>query len=141
MTVAESALAPITLVLGPEDLLADRAVAAVVRAAREADAEADVRELTASGLSAGTLTDLTSPSLFGERKVIVLRGVQDAAEPLSTEVKDYLAAPVEDVSLVLVHAGGAKGRAVADAARKAGARLVDCAEIKTRKDKLRFVAT
>ena len=30
----------------------------------------------------GTVTDLASPSLFGERKVIVVRGVHEAAERL-----------------------------------------------------------
>ena len=40
-------LAPVTLAVGQEDLLLDRAVQEVVAAARAADADTDVRDLTA----------------------------------------------------------------------------------------------
>lgn len=139
MTSETEQLAAVTLVIGPEELLADRAVAAVVAAARAVDPEADIRELIAAGLAPGAVTELTSPSLFGERKVIAVRGVQDAGEELTAELKATVAAPADDVSVVLVHKGGLKGKALLDAARKAGAREVSCAEVKTRKDRLAFL--
>jgi DNA polymerase-3 subunit delta len=67
-------VAPVTLVVGPEDLLADRAVGALIRTVRDGDPDADVRQLDAVGLPPGTVSELTSPSLFGERTVIVVRG-------------------------------------------------------------------
>ena len=69
---------PLRLVLGDEELLVSRAVAEVVGAARAADAEADVRELAAVELTAGALYDLLSPSLFGGRRVVVVRGAHEA---------------------------------------------------------------
>jgi DNA polymerase-3 subunit delta len=131
---------PVTLVCGPEELLADRAVSALVSAVRVEDPEADVRHLSARGLEPGTVTDLASPSLFGERKVIVLADLQEAAEALAKELKVLVVAPGDDVHLVLVHKGGARGRGVLDAARKAGASEVPCAEVRTRRDRLRFVS-
>ena len=134
------AVAPlVTLVVGPEELLADRAVGAVIRAVRDADPDADVRQLDAVGLPAGELTALVSPSLFGERKVLVVRNVAQASDDLLGELKGYVAAPADDVALVVVHKGGAKGKGLLDAARKAGAAEVSCAEVKTRRDRLGFV--
>jgi DNA polymerase III delta subunit len=132
---------PLTLVVGPEELLADRAVSGLVAAVRSADAQADVRELTAPGLEVGLVTDLSAPSLFGERKVLVVRQLHEAAEALVKELKELVATPPDDVHLVLVHKGGARGRGLLDAARKAGAREIACAELRTRRDRLRFLST
>jgi DNA polymerase III delta subunit len=141
MTTQPVQPAPVTLVVGGEELLADRAVGAVIRAVRDLDPEADVRQLDAVGLPPGEITTLVSPSLFGERKVIVVRGVAQAGEDVVAELKAYVAAPADDVALVLLHKGGAKGKALLDAARKAGAAEVACAEVKTRRDRHSFVMT
>src|SRR5689334_4335962 len=67
--------APVTLVIGPEELLAERAVAEVVTAARALDGDVDVRELDVAELAPGAFAELVSPSLFGERRVLVVRGL------------------------------------------------------------------
>ncbi|AZM46019.1 DNA polymerase III subunit delta [Streptomyces sp. WAC 06738] len=132
-------LTPVTLAVGQEDLLVDRAVQEVVAAARAADPDTDVRELTHDALQPGTLAELTSPSLFAERKVVVVRGAQDLAADAVKDVKAYVAAPAPEITLVLAHAGGAKGKGLLDAARKAGAREVDCAKVTRPADRLAFV--
>lgn len=132
-------LAPLTLAVGQEELLLDRAVQEVVAAARAADADTDVRDLASSDLQPGTLDELTSPSLFAERKVVVVRNAQDLAADTVKDVKAYLASPVEEITLVLLHAGGAKGKGMLDAARKAGAREVACAKMTKPADRLAFV--
>ncbi len=76
-TANDDPLAPVTLAVGQEDLLLDRAVQEVVAAAKAADADTDVRDLTPDQLQPGTLAELTSPSLFAERKVVVVRNAQD----------------------------------------------------------------
>ncbi|WP_304454056.1 DNA polymerase III subunit delta [Nocardiopsis sp. YSL2] len=116
----------ITLIVGDEELLVDRAVAAVVAAAREADPGVDVHDLTPAQVGVHTLVEVTSPSLFGDRRVVVLRSAQDLTKDLSATVTDYLKAPADDVYLVLTHAGGAKGKALLQAATKAGAQRMDC---------------
>lgn len=131
--------AAVTVVTGPEELLRDRAVSQVVRASRAVDESTDVRDLTVVGLQPGVLTGLASPSLFGERKVIVLRDVQDAADEIVTEVKACLGALADDTAVVLVHAGGVKGKGLLDAARKAGATVVECKPVKWESDKIKFV--
>jgi DNA polymerase III delta subunit len=135
----EDLLAPVTLAVGQEDLLLDRAVQQVVAAARAADADTDVRDLTPDALQPGTLAELTSPSLFAERKVVVVRSAQDLSADTIKDVKSYLAAPAEEITLVLLHAGGAKGKGLLDAARKAGAREVACLKMTKPADRLAFV--
>jgi DNA polymerase-3 subunit delta len=132
-------LAPLTLAVGQEDLLLDRVVRQVITAARAADADTDVRDLTPDALQPGTLAELTSPSLFEERKVLVVRNAQDLSADTVKEVKAYIDAPVGEIMLVLLHAGGAKGKGLLDAARKAGAREVACPKMTKPADRLAFV--
>lgn len=125
--------------MGQEELLLERAVREVIAAARAADADTDVRDLTPDVLQPGTLAELTSPSLFAERKVVVVRNAQDLSADTVKDVKAYLGSPAEEITLVLVHAGGAKGKGLLDAARKAGAREVSCPRMTKPADRLSFV--
>jgi DNA polymerase-3 subunit delta len=124
-----SAPAPLTLVSGPEELLADRAVAAVVAAARAADPDVEICDLAPGALQPGGFAELVSPSLFGEAKVVVLRGVQDLGAGQCEEIKHYLADPAEQIVLVLTHPGGVKGKALLDAVRKHKPTVVDCPKL------------
>ena len=58
---------------------------------------------------------MLSPSLFGERRVLVVRAAQDCAKDVAAELLAYVADPLDDVHVVVVHAGGAKGKALLDA--------------------------
>src|SRR5689334_13273320 len=138
-TANDDPLAPVTLAVGPEELLLDRAVREVVAAARAADPDTDVRDLTPDRLQPGTLAELTSPSLFAERKVVVVRDAQDLPADTVKELKAYFSSPAEEITLVLLHAGGAKGKGLLDAARKVGARGVACPKMTKPADRLAFV--
>jgi DNA polymerase III subunit delta len=139
---ATAAIAPppaVTLVTGPEELLRDRAVAEVLRRARAADADTEVHHLSAPGLGVGVLTGHASPSLFGEFTLIVVDEIQDASDDVAAEIKTYVTNPPEGAALVLVHPGGVKGKALLDTAKKSGAVVVECKQIKWESDKVRFV--
>lgn len=131
--------ARVTLVTGPEELLRERAVSAVVAAARRFDAATEVEQLSAVGLEPGRVTALASPSLFGELTVIVVREVDAAGEEIVAELKTYVADPPEGVALVLVHPGGVKGKGLLDAVRKTKAPVVECKQVKWESDKIAFV--
>lgn len=132
-------LAAVTLVLGEEELLAARAVADVVRTVRADDPEADVHDLAAGSFSPGTLGELTAPSLFGGRRVVVVRSLQDLPKQLATELTAYVTDPPPDVVFVLVHAGGAKGRSLLDSVKRAKPRVVNCSKITKFGERLDFV--
>jgi DNA polymerase III subunit delta len=131
---------PVVLVVGPEDLLAERAVAAVLAAARDADPGVTVEQIDAAGYEGGRLSLLTSPSLFGGGTVVVVEGVAAANDAFVTDALAYVAAPAPEVCLVLRHSGGQRAKALLDQARKAGAPEAVCAPITKDDEKLDFVA-
>ena len=122
-------LSPLTLVVGDEELLVSRAVSEVVRAARGADPDVDVRELDGAEVAPGDLAELLSPSLFAERRVLVIQGAQDLGKETAAEVLSYLSAPLDEVTLLLVHAGGAKGKALLTSLQTAAKRVVAAAKV------------
>ncbi|MEU9830038.1 DNA polymerase III subunit delta [Streptosporangium sp. NPDC048047] len=133
--------ARVTLVVGDEELLADRAVGEVVAACRAADPGAEVHDLVGSKVEPGELTRLSSPSLFGGGAVVVIRSAQDLVKDVAAEVVSYSARPAEDTVLVLSHAGGAKGKALADGVKKAGAHVVTVAKLTKPAERLAFIRT
>ncbi len=116
----------IHLVIGDEELLVARGVSAAAAAARAEDPDVDVSEHVAADMTGGDLLAAVSPSLFGGYSVVIIRDVQDARKDLAAALLDYAAAPDPDVVLVLSHAGGAKGKALADGLRSAGAICHQC---------------
>jgi DNA polymerase-3 subunit delta len=119
----------LTLVVGDEELLVTRAVSAVVRAARTRNAATELAELDGGSLQPGGLVEVLSPSLFGDERVVVLRGAQDLSKEAAAEVLAYAADPVPEIALVALHAGGAKGKAVLASLGALAGRRVDAAKI------------
>lgn len=96
-------------------------------------------DIDARDYAPGALSVLVSPSLFEERRVVVLRNLQDAGDDAVTETLEYLPAPEPDVVLVLQHAGGPRARKLLDAARATAGVLVDCPPVKSDVERLAFV--
>lgn len=127
------------LVQGDEELLAARAISAAVDAARAAEPGADVREYEAGLLTAGEVAEMLSPSLFGGRRVLVIRSGQDARKDLIAALLAYAKSPDPDVTLIVAHLGGAKGKALADGLRSAGATVVPVAKLKGDRELTAFI--
>lgn len=132
--------APVVLVTGAESVLADRAVAAVVAAARAADPDVTVERVDAAGYEPGALTVALSPSLFGGGLVVVASGVESADEAFVKDALAYLAAPDPQLCLVLRHSGGTRAKGLLDAARAAGAPEAACLPITRDDEKAEFAA-
>ncbi|MDN5860780.1 MAG: DNA polymerase III subunit delta, partial [Pseudonocardia sp.] len=132
-------LAPVQLVLGEEELLVERAVEEIARQARAGDPATEVRRYRTTELTAGELASSLSPSLFAERRVIVLVAAHDAGKDLAAAVVAQAGDPAEGVVLVVQHAGGARNKAMADALRKAGAAVTTCAKLTRYEERADFV--
>lgn len=137
--VTPASLAPIVLVLGDEELLATRAVSEAVERARATDPEVDVREYQAGALTVGEIAEMLSPSLFGGRRLLILRSGQDARKDLVAALLAYAKNPDPEVQLLVLHLGGAKGKAFADGLRSAGATVVPAAKLKGHRERVAFV--
>jgi DNA polymerase III subunit delta len=128
----------VTLIVGEEEFLVDRAVRGAVAAARAAGS-GDVHDVEATGLTAGDLISLMSPSLFGGGAVIIVRGAQNAVKEVAAQLTRYAAAPEPDIVLVLTHVGGAKGKALVTDVTKAGARVIGCPKVTRFSERAEFV--
>jgi DNA polymerase-3 subunit delta len=136
-------LAPVTLVVGEEEFLVAREISRLVNAVR-ADvggegSDLDVRDLAGAELTPEGLAETLSPSLFGDRRVVVIRDVQDCPKEVQDDLVGYAADPLEELVLALTHAGGAKGKATVAALQKARARIVECPKVKWASERLDFV--
>ncbi|EWS82603.1 DNA polymerase III subunit delta [Brachybacterium phenoliresistens] len=133
-------LAPVILIHGTEPLIASRALERLRTQAREHDPDVAFHDLGGDS-GAGALSQVTSPSLFGEARFVVIPELQSASEQMIADVQSYLAAPEQDVTLVLVHRGGNRGKKLLDAVKKAGVPRVAADPIKRAADKQTFAAS
>jgi DNA polymerase III subunit delta len=135
--------AALTVVVGEEDLLVERAVKAALAgtgvASGDSAADSDLHDVRAADLAAGELSMLTSPSLFGGETVVVVRGAQDANAAVATELGQLAAAMPSDVVLVITHSGGAKNKALLTTLGSAGGRRVDCAPVRKFGERMDFL--
>lgn len=131
--------AAVVLVSGPEEYLASRAMERIRTLARRAHPDLELSAVDAAAYTSGELTLLTSPSLFGEMKLIEASGLARMSEDFLTDCLAYLAHPEQDVVLVLHHGGGVRGKKLLDAVKKSGAPVVECQPLKKDADKLAFV--
>ena len=138
-TAALRADAPVTMVVGEEEFLIDRAVHDLIAARRAADQAGDVHDLDGASLRPGELDSLTSPSLFGGGSVVVLRSAQNVSKDVAAELTRYAKNPAPDVVLIMTHAGGAKGKELLAAAKAAGARLIECPKVTRFAERLDFI--
>ncbi|WP_029145450.1 DNA polymerase III subunit delta [Microbacterium luticocti] len=135
--------APIVLVSGPEDVCAERAIAAVRDYLRAEDPSLEVSDLRADDYEAGTLMALTSPSLFGEPRLVRVTGVEKASDAFLTEALAYLDHPQDGATVVLRHTGASvRGKKLLDAIRSGtgGGVEVPCAAVKRDADRHDFAA-
>ncbi len=134
--------AQLHLVLGDEELLVERAVAAVVAAVRASagdPADLPVSRLRAGDASPAELAELLSPSLFAEDKVIVLEAAAEAGKDAVDLVLDAAAAPPDGFTVVVLHSGGGRAKAMVGALQKLGAQVHECAKLSKPAERVDFV--
>ena len=85
------------------------------------------------------LHELLGPSLFGDARLLVVRAGQDIKTAAVGTFVPFLQEPTPSTVVVLHHAGGAKGKAVLEAARKAKALEIGCAKLTRSDERADFV--
>lgn len=129
------------LVLGDEELLVERAVAAVLRNARKQAGTPDVPvdRLRAGEVSTSELAELLSPSLFADERVVVLESAAEAGKDAVALIAEAAADLPPGTMLVVVHSGGGRAKALADQLKKLGAEVHPCARITKAAERADFV--
>lgn len=126
------------LIAGPEQVLAQRALAGALEAVRGEDTE--VIRIDAQTYQPGELGVQSSPSLFGGTKVLVVRDLDEGSDDLISEVIGIAGDPPPEVTLIAMHKGGVRGKKALDALKKANARVIDAPAMKSDRDKSGFVS-
>lgn len=135
--------APIVLVSGPEEVCAERAIAGVRDFLRAEDDSLEVSDVRADDYTAGTLLTTTSPSLFGEPRLVRVAGVEKCSDAFLTEALAYLESPQEGATVVLRHTGASvRGKKLLDAIRagRGGGVEIACPAVKRDSDRFDFAA-
>lgn len=132
-------LAPIVLIKGGEPLLADRIMAQLRSLAYAADPQTERTDVNAASYQAGQLDMLTSPSLFGEARMIIIPDLETMSDALMGDLMAYIQAPAPDVWLFLRHNSGTRGKKLLDAIAKAKIPTHTVEKLTRDKDKLQFV--
>ncbi len=135
--------APIVLVSGPEEVCAERASAGIRDFLRAEDPSLEVSDLRADDYGAGSLLGLTSPSLFGEPRLVRVAGVEKCSDAFLTEALAYLEAPQDGATVLLRHTGASvRGKKLLDAIRSGtgGGVEIACPAIKRDSDRYDFAS-
>ncbi|OBG98007.1 DNA polymerase III subunit delta [Mycobacterium sp. E3251] len=134
-------VSPLHLVLGDEELLVERAVADVLRAARQRAGIDDVpvSRMRAGDVSTYELAELLSPSLFGDERIVVLESAGEAGKEAAAVIASAAADVPLGTMLVVVHSGGGRAKALATELQSLGAVLHPCARITKVSERIDFV--
>ncbi|HEV7204821.1 MAG TPA: DNA polymerase III subunit delta [Jatrophihabitans sp.] len=98
-------------------------------------------ERTGGAIEGPELHEMLGPSLFGDARVMIIRAAQDVRVAAAAVLGPYLSSPADGTTVVLQHAGGAKGKAVLDTARKAKALEIGCTKLTRPDERADFVRT
>lgn len=132
----------VVLLTGPEEYLASRAAESIRHQVRAVQPDAELVRFDAGAYEAGALALQTSPSLFGDWKIIEASGLAQMSDDFLVDVLAYLTDPAPDVVLVLSHAGGNRGKKLLDAVKAMGsATIVECQPLKKDAERADFVTT
>lgn len=130
--------APLMLLRGPEDYIATRALDGIKARLRADQPDLEYTQLDASTAATGELTTLTSPSLFGEARLILAADLAQMNDAFLADALAQVEDVPEDVTLVMRHSGGNRGKKLVDALSGRGV-VVDCGAARTEAEKLDFL--
>ena len=125
------------LIVGSEAALADRAMTKLNEELKEEKCE--VTNLFAADVIVGDISDALAPSLFSQRRALIIRDLQDLAEECRDEITRYLNSPDASTTVIFIHKGGVKGKALLDAIKKIKPEIILCDPIKKEAEKEEFV--
>jgi DNA polymerase-3 subunit delta len=125
--------------VGDEEFLVSRALEDLRHAVQAQDPDAEVHEAEAAVVEPAELLQLLSPSLFGGRRLVVLRSAQDLPAARVQTIVPLLLDTDPDTTVAVQHLGGAKGKVVLDLLRKAKPAEISCARMTRAEDRRLFL--
>lgn len=133
--------AAVVFISGPEEYLAGRALRSIRDQLKSTDSSLEIHEIEASDYVSGQLLNLTSPSLFAEPRLVIIRGLERSSDDLIIDGLSYLLQPTEDTTVVLRHnSSSVRGKKLVDAIRATEiAAEINCLAITKDAERVAFV--
>lgn len=128
MFAMPGSLAPVHLVLGEDEFLAERATKSIVDAAGPA---AEVTRFKAGEVTEGELAMATSPSLFAEERVVIFAAAELAGKEPTELLLRAAVDPAPGMTLIIQHSGGGRQKSYVAKFKKV-AQVHDAAPLKDR---------
>ena len=128
-------MAELVLIHGSEEVITERILREIVE--RHRDHERTT--LDCSEVEVGSISENFAPSLFSEKRLIVIKNLQDLDSELHSEIDRYLTDPDPMNVVVFIHKGGVKGKGLIDRIKKAKAEVHLAEPLKKSADRIAFV--
>ena len=139
VTTTASDVAPLTLVVGDEEFLVSRALEDLRSMVSAAHPDAEVHDKESAGLQPVDMMQLLSPSLFGGRRLILLRSAQDLGPVASQAIVPMMLSADAETSIVVQHLGGTRGKAILDGLRKVRPAEISCQRLTRLEERQQFL--
>ncbi len=135
MAIDGAVLPSMVLILGGESVLADRALAEALTL--RGDFEKSV--LDGASLDLGKFAEAVAPSLFADKRVVVVKDLQDVVSEVQEEIEEQFSHLEPNLHLIFIHKGGVKGKALLEKIKKLKPEVISCEHMKKASDKESFV--
>lgn len=135
MAIDGAALPSMVLILGGESVLADRALAEALTL--RGDFEKSV--LDGASLDLGKFAEAVAPSLFADKRVVVVKDLQDVVSEVQEEIEEQFSHLEPNLHLIFIHKGGVKGKALLEKIKKLKPEVISCEPMKKASEKESFV--
>lgn len=129
------ALTPVVLIHGSEAALSDRALNEALSLRKDFERTT----LDGSELELGRFSEVIAPSLFSERRVVVIRDLQDVIGEVGEEILASFEAIDPNTHLIFLHRGGVKGKGLVEKIKKQKSEYIACEPLKKQSEKEGFV--
>lgn len=129
------ALTPVVLIHGSETALSDRALNEALSLRKDFERTS----LDGSELELGRFSEVIAPSLFSERRVVVIRDLQDVISEVGEEILASFEAIDTNTHLIFLHRGGVKGKGLVEKIKKQKSEYIACEPLKKQSEKEGFV--
>jgi len=135
-------LAPVTLVKGSEAYFVDAATERLRKLALDADPDVEILWIDASVYEPNMLQVWTSPSLFDERRHIVVDALGAMNDAFLTDMLEYVDSVqgASETTIVLRHQRGTRGKRLLDLIAKKKLPIIACDPLTRDTDKVDFAA-
>lgn len=126
--------APVNLIVGEDEFLAERRRKGLAKQARQASGNPDlpVEMHKASDLSEPELLELLSPSLFAEDRIIYISEVEDKGKDVIDLIEGAIRDPAPGIVLIIWHKGKGRNKKLVQSWPKLGAVVHEAAPLKGR---------